>query len=106
MRAIMVSYAKLPRPIANSYQTVTVSNSVIPFPAASLPAAASMALVNIDTNPIKYTIDGSTPSATNGHLVAAGGQFLLLSREEITAFRVIRQGGADAAMCVTFFSGA
>ena len=64
--------------------------------------AARAALVECATNGIYYTLDGSTPSSTNGHRMAAGDVLTLSGRQSIAALKMLRQS-ADSVVNITFY---
>jgi hypothetical protein len=83
--------------------TTAVVLTAATYSPASVPAAKS-AKISVETNPIRYTLDGSVPLAGSiGHPVAAGAEIVLRSEEEIRAFQAIRTGGSDAFLEVTYF---
>jgi hypothetical protein len=55
--------------------------------------------------PINFTLDGTTPTASVGFLAAATDQIHLNGIQEIRAFRAIRNGASDATLEVTYFYG-
>jgi hypothetical protein len=55
--------------------------------------------------PIRYRLDDVHPTASVGHLAAAGSQLELIGLTAIQSFRMIRQGAADATVCVTLQGG-
>jgi hypothetical protein len=63
------------------------------------------ALLQVLTNSINFTLDGTTPTASVGYLAAANDLIHLNSFQEIKAFQAIRNGGADGAIEVTYFYG-
>jgi hypothetical protein len=59
-------------------------------------------LISVQTNPVMVTFDGSDPTASNGHLYAAGyGDFW--TKQMAIKARWIRQGASDAAVQATPF---
>jgi len=63
------------------------------------------AFVEVHTNGIAWRDDGTAPTATVGHLVAAGGTITIRGISRILAFQAIRSGGADATLRVTYSAG-
>ena len=70
------------------------------------PSLASAAVVQVFTNPINYTLDGTTPDASTGFNAAAGDYIYLDCHQEVKDFQAIRSGGADAAIEVLPLWGA
>lgn len=70
------------------------------FPATGRPA--TKAIVTVDpTNPIRWTMDGTTPTSTVGHYLV-GDSIEIQGFGNIKAFRMIKQGGTNAVVSVTF----
>ena len=85
-----------------NHESVTVSNSAIGITATVsdgfLPGAA---LITVEDATIRYTVDGTTPSASVGHKAEPGDAFELIDRGEVTKFRAFRKDGTDATLKVT-----
>ena len=89
---------------AVSYETLTVSTAALPITTAiRAPGGIStdFCYLTVEAQPVRYTTNGTTPTASVGHLVAAAGVIPLLGSPDITAFRIIRQAGVDATVQVT-----
>lgn len=52
---------------------------------------------------IYYTLDGSTPTSTNSHALAAGANLTLFGNTKIANFRAIRQGGSNVDIYATYY---
>ena len=86
--------------------TVTVSTTALGFPAATLtPDAATTpkrAYCTVDsTNNLRYTYNGTTPSASVGHRGAAGTNFEIYGSGNMGRLRFIREGASDSAVSCT-----
>lgn len=83
------------------YESIAVSTTVV---ALTQTAVGGMkpkcAHITVETNSIRYRVDGVDPEATEGHLVIAGGVIELTSPDEVTKFRAIR-ATADGVIKVT-----
>lgn len=89
---------------AVAYEAITVSTTSIGITAAvRAPSGIStdFCYVTTEAQSIRWTTNGTTPTSTVGHLAAAGAVISLLGPPDITAFRMIRQGGVDATVQVT-----
>jgi len=96
---------------STAYDTemLTVSTTSVGFtatkyrPSAASAREATKVLISVDpTNPIRYTIDGTTtPTSSVGHY-AVGTTFELEGYDNIKNFRAIRQGGVDAIVAASF----
>lgn len=94
---------------AFNHEAVTVSTVAIGGTAATITptsgVAAKAAIVSVETNPIRYRIDGQAAvTNTTGHYVAAGTTFTIFGGENVTALRMIRDStaGADATVRITY----
>ncbi len=59
---------------------------------------------DIETNDIRWTVDGTAPVAgTTGHLAQAGDVIELKGFGNITKFRAIREGASSGTLQVTYF---
>lgn len=61
-------------------------------------ATARFAEITVETAPIRFTVDGTPPTATLGHLVSPNDVVRLESNEDIVAFRAIRQGATSGVI--------
>lgn len=90
-----------PRPASGlSDERLTVSTAVVQFSSIATwgeNGLCRMVLFDIQTEDVMVTLDGSTPSATNGHQLYAGQNYTW-SYDTIKAARFIRQGSADAVI--------
>lgn len=75
-----------------SHQHLDVSSSVVPL---AIPGRATAILLQAVTQDIAMTIDGSTPSATNGFRLVAGEQAQVLPLWPNMTLKFIRAGGSD-----------
>lgn len=64
---------------------------------------ASAAIVELITNDIFYTIDGSTPSSTNGNRLSAGMILSLAGYQKVSQFRMLRNGSSDAVVDISYY---
>lgn len=63
---------------------------------------ASAADLDVGSNGIIYTLDGSTPTATNG-LTLASAKLTLAGYQKVRALKMIRSGGSDATVNITYY---
>lgn len=49
--------------------------------------------ISVETQAIRYCYDGTTPTASKGHPVAAGGSFTVYGFENVANLRMISQTG-------------
>lgn len=107
------------RPRNGKRERITISTSALPLTAATYNIQQDSALnkyarndiqpvyalVQVLTNSVNFTVDGTTPTSSVGYLAAANDTIHLNSYQEIQQFRAIRNGGADGALEVTYFYG-
>jgi hypothetical protein len=92
---------------AYDFETITVSSVAIGFTSSKVSStgvpSAKAAIITIETNPLRYRYDGTAPTTTVGHLRAATDTPLVVwGINNIRNFKMIRQGGADASVSVTY----
>ena len=89
---------------AYDFEQITVGVAAIGPTAAKVEGGGRPALrllVTTETNSIRYRVDGTDPTATVGHLVAAPGSFEVTNPQDIRRFKMIR-ASADATVNITF----
>lgn len=92
-----------------AYESLTVTNAVktltqaTAFPANEPPARA--ALITFEAQPIRVTLDGTTPVASTGpgHQFNDKDAYVARQRQEIVKFKAIRDGATDGTLRVTYF---
>ena len=82
-------------PIPNALVTQTVTNTAAGIAVGSIPAGARYAEGYVRTGAVVETRDGTTPTASKGNEWAVGDIIYLRSRDEITGFQAIEQGGGS-----------
>lgn len=75
--------------------------------ALTVPAAAKHALINVNTQAVRWTTDGTAPTASKGIHVAAGGQISFMDlnidyRSVLKSFLVIQEASA-ATLDILYF---
>lgn len=75
---------------------------------ASVPAGATVAVITVEVDAVRFTLDGTTPTVTAdtglGHTADAGDVVILTGNQEINAFRVINETASNnAELRVTYF---
>jgi hypothetical protein len=61
------------------------------------------AFFTVETNPIRVRFDGTAPTASVGHLFQPGDTFTVTGYGNVAKVAMIRSGGADATVRVTYF---
>lgn len=92
-----------------STEQLTVSTSVVTPTTAKVDNTgalfnfkASAAEVQVGSNGIIYTLDGTDPTATNG-LTLASATLTLAGYQKVKALKMIRSGGSDATVNLTYY---
>jgi hypothetical protein len=89
-------------PIAK--ETLVVSSTALPLTASAYDRdglSADQATITCETDAVRYWADGSIPTASVGHVLAAAGALLLYGQQAIQNFRVIRVTN-DATLSITY----
>jgi len=82
-----------------NYEAITVAGTAIGLTDADMIAAGEdHALLTTELAPIRYTVDGTTPTTTIGHLAPAGSRIKLDSSAELVRFLAIRTTGTSASV--------
>ena len=89
-----------------AFEQITVAGTAVGFTAATFnpgggAGPAKQALIECETAQLRYTTDGTTPTATVGHLLNIGDRFVIYGNDDVTAFRAIRVG-ASGQLNVTY----
>lgn len=102
------------QPLPSSYESVTVSNSAIGLSASKYGPVRSAsddtsklarkALITVETDQIRWTADGTTPTAAIGHRQNVDDVIELEGIDAIRLFRAIRVT-TDASIKVTYYGG-
>lgn len=93
-----------PRPYA--FETITVSTAAIGFTTATMQAgdlSPGLAVVTVESNPIRFRVDGTVPTSTVGHLSVAGDVLTVCGGSSVGRFSAIRQGASNATLTVTYY---
>jgi hypothetical protein len=93
-------------PVPFAKEEITVSTTAVGLTAATYKptgsGAAVMAFITIDTDTLRFWLDGSIPTSTVGH-AAANPSSLVLCEASLPRALFIRSGAADAKLRVTYF---
>jgi hypothetical protein len=94
---------------SGGYEAITVSNTAIGFTSTQIkPTSGDFSgkvcqevFCTLETDSIRFTLDGTTPTNLIGHLLNAGQTLTIKNPADIAGFRAIRVTG-DASLKVTF----
>lgn len=93
-----------------SYEAIVVSNTAIgPTPANIIEASGAAAdavygSFSIEDDSIRFRVDGTAPTATEGHLIDAGESFVVCGPATLQALQMIRVT-SDADVKATYYRG-
>jgi hypothetical protein len=85
-----------------SYEQVVAGTTVKTVDDLTVPAGASGAELQSDTNDIRYTMDGTDPTQTTGMVLLKGDFPKEFSSEELTSIKFTRGTTADANLNVHY----
>ena len=80
------------------YETITVANTTIGFTASKITAPVSEAVCTLETAQIRFRVDGTDPTSSEGHLLETGQKWSSVNAVEIGNFRAIRTGGVSGVL--------
>ena len=83
--------------VTNAVQVLTPSK----YKDSSTSGGASTAFVTNYGNSIRYTYDGTTPSASVGHILPDGGILVLSGQQQMATFKCFRVS-ADSELTITY----
>ena len=86
----------------NAHESITVAATAIGITAGLLNADSEKpierAILTLETAQVRWTIDGTTPTSSVGHLMEVGDQLILEGYEDIAKFKAIRTGGVSGVL--------
>lgn len=88
---------------AQEYESLTIANTAggVALTAAKY-GTCTKAFITVESAQIRWTIDGTAPTTTVGHLANAYDIIDLTSAEDIAAFRAIRVGTTSGTIHCTY----
>lgn len=84
---------------ALAYSQITTLSTAVPL--GVIPEGASLALVRVEAQPIRWRMDGTNPTASLGYPLLVGEE-LQLTAAQLSVFRAI-ESTAGAILNVHFF---
>jgi len=93
-----------PQPTGEADERLAVSTAAVSLTAGWTSSKTKYVLIDVQTADVMVTFDGSTTTASNGHLFKAGVQPFLWNKETARVAKFIRAGGTDAAVHAPPFS--
>ena len=84
-----------------AYEDLTVAATSVGFTAATY-LNANYATVHVEGGPVRFRLDGGTPTATVGDTLEIGDDLILDSAHQVADVRFIRRDGASATLRANF----
>jgi hypothetical protein len=96
--------------IAIGYESLTTATAVgftaseiLPTTGAYTGEKARAAIISVETADVRFTIDGTTPTVTIGHLLPNGSSFIITGERNVTNFRCMNAvAGSGATVKCTY----
>jgi hypothetical protein len=91
-----------------AFEEITVSTTAIGFTQATTQSGpdsnnwARVAFVSVEDASLRWRVSG-TPTASSGHLVAAEQNFSVCGVESLAGLLMIRAGGTNVKVSVSYF---
>ena len=85
----------------HAYEDLTVAATALGFTAATY-GNANYASILVESAPIRFRLDGGTPTASVGDTLEAKDRLVLEGREELVGFRAIRRDSTSATLRANF----
>lgn len=86
--------------LSRGYSQLTITSTVVST--LTVPSGSQMAVVEIETNQVRYRDDGTNPSTTGGTPIAAGGSMTICGLSILNNWKVTGVTG-NATLNVTFY---
>lgn len=102
-----MSHVVLPNLAAFAFETITVSTTAIGPTAGTRAPSSGAAKAAIICNPgtsndVRFTIDGTTPTASIGMRLAPDSIVVIQGEANVANLKMIREDAADVAVPVTY----
>lgn len=82
------------------YESVTVSTTALGITATIVDQQHNFALITCETAAVRFRLDGTVPTSSEGHVLEPG-DVLQLEGSELAAFRAIRRDSTDGVLKVS-----
>lgn len=84
--------------VTSSVQVLTPSK----YKNSSTSGGAASAFLTLDGGNIRYTYDGTTPSATVGHKLLDGGTLVITGQNQMSQFKCFQTGSTGSTITITY----
>lgn len=87
--------------VYTAFEAVTVSTTAVALTAATF-GQSNEAFITVENGAVRFRMDGTAPTASQGHELDVGDSLTLDSRDQIERIRFIRRNGVDATLRVSY----
>lgn len=87
--------------MAIDFESLTISSAAVSITATIIDQHHDDALVTVEVAAIRVRVDGTAPTASEGHEAFPGDVLKLRGMGEISNFQAIRRNGTDATLRVS-----
>ena len=81
----------------NEYESLTIADTALGLTASKI-SGQSVAFITVETAQIRFRLDGTAPTASEGHLLEAGDDLTLEGATTMASFKVIRTTATSAVL--------
>lgn len=89
-------------PAFTARETLSVAGTAVPLTATIYNGNHRHVVITVEGVPIRFTVDGTTPTATLGHLAYPDDILQLKNQDQIRKFKAITPSGATATLMVSY----
>jgi hypothetical protein len=86
-----------------AYESITVATTAIGITSSLLSPNRRRAVLTAETAQMRFRVDGTDPTSSEGHLLEVGDTLELDQQEEMLNFRAIRTGSTSGVLKVTVY---
>ena len=84
-------------------QNLTVGATAVQFDSTNFDYKTNSFFVTVHDHPIVVTFDGSTPTASNGHVLPKDW-YAFWSKDAVLSAKLLRHGGSSAVVTISQFT--
>ena len=90
-----------------AYESITVADAAISLTSATYDQVGYniQAFITLETAQVRWRIDGTDPTSSEGHLLEIGQNLSLNDSQAVKNFRAIRTGSSSGVIKVTYLKG-
>jgi len=85
----------------NGYEAIAVGAAAVGITAALLAVGVNYALITVETQPVRFRMDGVDPTAVEGHLLNVGDVLELEGGTAVLQFRAIQTAAGASNLRVS-----